>query len=752
MMKFELAYFIVISLAHLGFAAVFLFLYTYMRSVFLKYFALAWSIESLRVMLYIVQPRWIEFSDQWFTLQDILYLLVTWLLIVASGRFVGRRGPRLLWGVLYFGLSIPLILGNYLLMWPDVVQQTGGARPDIFHPALWNKLLVFVPGGILRMWITLWFIDYWRRARTPGALLVVLFCFLQGLGSLLVPVQGYFPFFAVHLYSTWFLEVLGLSVGMVMLSANRQHAELLRAERKYELFFEHIADGALLYDERERCLTANPVARERLGLAGAGQPLRDLFEDEADYLAVRQEIFKLAPVKLEARLRTAGGESFPASICGGVDYGLDGKLTGYFVTFDDITERRRAAAERERLLSREQSLRAEAEAANRLKDEFLATVSHELRAPLNSIFGWARILRGGGLSPEKAARAYETIEHSARAQNKLIGDLLDVSRVITGKLRLDVRAVAPAPVVEAAVEAARPAAEAKSISLQVSLDSQAEDVAGDADRLQQVVWNLVSNAIKFTPHGGRVEVRLARALSHVEIAVSDTGQGIAPEFLPHVFERFRQQDGSTTRRHGGLGLGLAIVRHLVELHGGTVRAESPGEGLGSTFIVTLPLRTADHGLRIEPAQGAGLGEGDRKSAMRNPLSSILRGVRVLVVDDEAETREFLGFVLRQEGAEVVAAATAAESLAKLTDWRPDVLVADISLPGEDGYELIGKVRAQASGRELPAVALTAYARAEDRMRVLASGYQMHLSKPAEPEELVAMVASLAGRLSKWQVI
>jgi PAS domain S-box-containing protein len=403
---------------------------------------------------------------------------------------------------------------------------------------------------------------------------------------------------------------------------------------------------------------------------------------------------------------------------------------------DDITERRQAAAEREELLVREREARAAAEEANRLKNEFLATVSHELRAPLNSVLGWVGLLRGGHLQREQAETALETIERNARTQAQLIEDLLDVSRIITGRIRLDVRPVDPAAAARAAVDAVRPAAEAKGIELRKALDAGANLVYGDPERLQQVFWNLLSNAIKFTTEGGRVEVRLARVDSNVEISVSDTGAGIKPEFLPHVFDRFRQADGATTRRHGGLGLGLSIVRHLVELQGGSVSAHSEGEGRGATFVVRLPLA----GVRRGAAEAR-----DHDSAALPRLD----GVRVLVVDDEPEARDLLRAIISRCGAEVTEAGSAAEALELVGRARPDVIVSDIGMPDEDGYILARRLRALpvGEGGATPAVALTAYTRAEDRASAIVAGYQMHVAKPVEAGELMAALATLSGRSS-----
>jgi signal transduction histidine kinase/DNA-binding response OmpR family regulator len=390
-----------------------------------------------------------------------------------------------------------------------------------------------------------------------------------------------------------------------------------------------------------------------------------------------------------------------------------------------------------------------AQEANHMKDEFLATVSHELRTPLNAVLGWARMLRSSNLDAETAGRALETIERNARSQAQLIDDLLDVSRIISGKLRLDVRPVEIVKVIEASIDAVRPAAEAKNIRLQPILDRVGDIVLGDATRLQQVVWNLLSNAIKFTPKGGRVQISLSRVNSHLEIVVSDTGQGISRQFLPYVFDRFRQADSSSTRHHSGLGLGLAIVKHLVEMHGGEVRADSIGEGKGAIFTVSLPVSIRHHrkpGAKGDDANLGSLGETEASLG-----ASPLAGLRILIVDDEADARDFLSAMLGQGGADVKAASSAAEVLDLLAaappEELPDVLVSDIGMPIEDGYALIRQVRSlpPAQGGQTKAIALTAYARFEDRMRALASGFQMHVAKPVEPAELTMVILSLMGR-------
>jgi PAS domain S-box-containing protein len=384
-----------------------------------------------------------------------------------------------------------------------------------------------------------------------------------------------------------------------------------------------------------------------------------------------------------------------------------------------------------------------AEESNRLKDEFLATISHELRTPLNAILGYARLLRAGKLEREEAVKALETIERNARAQAQLVDDLLDVSRIITGKLRMEVRATDPTAFTEAAIDAVQPAAEAKGIRIQKILDTTAVSVPGDPVRLQQVVWNLLSNAVKFTPRGGKVQVRVERVNSQIEIVVSDTGQGISPDFLPHVFDRFRQAEQSTSRQHGGMGLGLAIVRHLVELHGGAVEAKSGGKDRGAMFCVRLPISAVYH---IDPEAGR-IHPTAQDLSILTESSDRLDGVRIIVVDDERDTRELLKTGLGHSGAEVTVASSAAEALDAIVADPPSVIISDIGMPSDDGYELIRRLRALPADRggKVPAVALTAYARVEDRLRALKAGYQMHVPKPVELTELIAVVGSLVER-------
>jgi PAS domain S-box-containing protein len=453
----------------------------------------------------------------------------------------------------------------------------------------------------------------------------------------------------------------------------------------------------------------------------------------------------------------------------------------------------------------------EAREASRIKDEFLATVSHELRTPLNAILGWLYLLKSRKLDDVTAMEAMDTIERNARSQAQLVEDLLDISRIITGKLRMEVKKVKLRPVINSALDGVRPAADAKAIQIHASFDPDADDVLGDPNRLRQIIWNLLSNAIKFTPEEGRVDVRVEpvitkanagkpgddesnsmawntreingnrRASSFVRVTVSDTGEGISPEFLPHVFERFRQADASTTRLHGGLGLGLAIVRHLVEMHGGSVQADSPGEGLGATFSVSLP-RVTEDGLKGEtesaitdesftgassfpfsfsgtpahPSSESQYGPLSREAGDVQPITEgadpcdnakVLEGLRLLIVDDEPDTCEMLSAALTQCGAEVKATRSAGEAVEELKRWRPDVLVAEIGMPVEDGYDMIQRIRKldPEQGSLTPAIALTAYARAEDRERALEAGYQEHIPKPVEPDELVEVIAKLAAR-------
>jgi CheY-like chemotaxis protein len=428
----------------------------------------------------------------------------------------------------------------------------------------------------------------------------------------------------------------------------------------------------------------------------------------------------------------------------------------------DVTERKHADEERAALLEREQQARAEAERANQMKDEFLATLSHELRTPLNAILGWSHLLRDLRLTEQERAKGISIIERNARVQIQLIEDLLDMSRIISGKLWLDVQCVELAAIIEETVESVRPAAAAKQIELQALLEPHSGSVNGDPNRLQQILWNLLNNAIKFTPAKGRVQVTLKRSSSpqHItpcaEISVADTGQGITADFLPYVFDRFRQQDGSSTRRFGGLGLGLGIVRHLVQLHGGTVQAHSPGAGQGATFTVSLPLAAVPSSDTVTPTSSTA----NEKRLLAKSLTSDkpdpakreesgppkLGGLRILVVDDEWDARDLLRKLLIERDAQVVVATSAREALDVMGREKFDVLISDIGMPGEDGYHLIRQMRllSEAEGGLTPAIALTAYARADERHQALRAGFNLHLAKPVEPAKLIATIVDVAG--------
>ncbi len=406
-----------------------------------------------------------------------------------------------------------------------------------------------------------------------------------------------------------------------------------------------------------------------------------------------------------------------------------GQVVKWFGTCTDIHDQKELEIERDYLLKREEAARAEAERANRIKDEFLAVLSHELRSPLNPILGWTKLLQLRKFDAAKTAEALAIIERNAKLQTQLIDDLLDVSKILRGKLVLEMATVDLAFVIESAIDTVRAAAVAKSIRLH-SVLPQIGRISGDSTRLQQIVWNLLSNAIKFTPKQGQVDILLERVGSQVQIQVRDTGKGIKPDFLPHLFESFHQEDVSTTRQYGGLGLGLAIVRSLVEAHEGTIAADSPGEGQGATFTVCFPL------IEIEPEVPP--------SEPRLGQDLDLTGVRVLTVDDEPDARELLATMLALYGADVLTVTSAAEVLTALTSFRPDVLVSDIGMPGVDGYSLIQQIRAlpPEQGGQIPAIALTAYAREEDHQQAIANGFQQQVTKPLDPERLVEVLVTL----------
>jgi PAS domain S-box-containing protein len=538
------------------------------------------------------------------------------------------------------------------------------------------------------------------------------------------------------------------------LAEAEQH--LVDSEARFRAAFERAPEAVVITDSGGRYVEANAAAcalHERAKDDLLGRSLDDLTLDAEATRQVRAQLARAGHHRGELRLRQGDGSVVVLEYAVNAAF-LPGRQLW---VMRDVTERRRLADVQAELLAQSEQAkaeaeraredadraradaekaRAEAEAASRAKDEFLATLSHELRTPLNAIVGWAHLLRGGDMDRATLERGLETIERNAKAQNKLIAEILDVSRIVTGKLRLSVRPFDVRDAIQGAVESMRPAAQARGVHLDVSFESvPPELVSADPDRLQQVVWNLLSNAVKFSSPGDHVRVRAERGEQELRIVVEDTGEGIAPELLPHVFERFRQGDSSSTRRHGGLGLGLAIVRHLVELHGGQVMAESPGRGGGSRFTVYLPLLVA-------PA---------RETAPRPPDEvdvdvPRLDGIRVLVVDDAADARDLARTILDRQGARVQTAGSAGQALDLLDGGsRFDVMLVDLSMPHVDGCELIRQVRSRSpeQGGRTPAAAVTAYAQSEDRIRALRAGFQIHLAKPVRAEELAAVVASLA---------
>jgi PAS domain S-box-containing protein len=533
----------------------------------------------------------------------------------------------------------------------------------------------------------------------------------------------------------------------------RAQKNIREAERRYRSVIDNIADYAIFMTDPEGVIsTWNGGAEAILGYSGAevaGKGL-ELFSTPAD-IAENTVAHQLEQARKSGRasgdgwkIRKDGQRLFIEGLSVSV-HDEAGSLVGIAHFFQDVTERHRIETEREQLLESERAARGEAERASRTKDEFLATLSHELRTPLSAILGWTQVMRKIKGVPDEVTNALTVIERNARSQAQIIADLLDMSSIISGKVRLDVQRTDLASVITATVETVRPAVTAKGIRLQVVLDPMAGPVRGDPNRLQQVLWNLLTN-VKFTHKDGRISVTLARVSSHLEIEVTDNGEGIDPVFLPHMFDRFRQADASTTRKHGGLGLGLSIVKQLVELHGGTISVKSAGRGTGATFRITLPLMaTVEESLvppkvRKHPAQSAEVPRVETLDAVE------LAGTRVLVVDDEPDSRALIQRLLQDCHAVVTTAASALEALQVLDRDVPDVIVSDIGMPGEDGFSLIRRVRALDGKIGMtPAVALTAYARIEDRVKAIQSGFQSHLSKPVEPVELVTMVESLARR-------
>jgi PAS domain S-box-containing protein len=539
------------------------------------------------------------------------------------------------------------------------------------------------------------------------------------------------------------------------LSQRRVHDEELRqSEERFRLLVDGVVEYAIfMLDANGRIVTWNTGAQRILGYA-AGEIVGKHFsifypKDAADSGWPEHELQVAAA---DGRYQEEGwrvrrdGERFWAQVTITALRDESGHLRGFAKLTRDLSERKRAQSReeygelRDQMLEAERAARIEAQQTARMKDEFLATLSHELRTPLSAILGWTQVLRMRTHASEEAQvqQGLNVIERNARAQVQLIDDLLELSRILSGQVRLDVQRVALVDVIRGAIESAQPAADAKGIRVESVLDGRRGVVSGDAGRLQQVIWNLLSNAIKFTPKGGRVQVLLERVNSHIEVTVSDTGIGISPEFLPHVFGRFTQQDSTPARKYGGLGLGLAISKQLVELHGGSIHAKSAGEGHGAAFIVRLPL------VLVEPDEAAER-RADDGLELHAPLPD-LHGAHVLVVDDEADARELVGNVLQAQGARVTAVASAQEALALLQSTSPDVVVSDVGMPGIDGYQMMRTYRAgEPKGRIIPALALTAFARAEDRKRAMVAGYQAHLAKPFDIAEFVLMVAALVNR-------
>ena len=568
-------------------------------------------------------------------------------------------------------------------------------------------------------------------------------------------------------------EIVGASKIARDITEQRQARRALdKASERLKLALDAARLGDWSWDPQTDVVTMSETAANLFGIPPGTNMTRTrmlglLHVDDRELAkhAVEQAMVNHTDYDIEYRVNRDDGSMVWVSSKGRGIY-TDGIVTGLLGFVQDISTRKkneetlreqadalrrlnevaqRARAEAEQAAAQNERLYRQAEESSRLKEEFLATISHELRTPLSAILGWSRMLRLGQLSPENSAKALDTIERNARAQAQLVDDLLDVSRIITGKLRMDVRPADPNVFIDAAVEAVKPAADAKGVRVQKVVDTGPISIPGDPVRLQQVVWNLLANAIKFTPRGGRVQIRSERVNSHLEIIVSDTGQGISSDFLPHVFDRFRQADQKTSRHHGGMGLGLAIVRHLVEMHGGNVRASSEGEGKGATFTVMLPItpvyQVDDSGSRVHP--------GARDLLPANDVSDRLDGLTVLIVDDEADTRELLRQGLEYCGASVRVAGSATQALNELQMARPDILISDIGMPGCDGYDLIRKVRSlpPEKGGKIAAIALTAYTRVEDRLQALRAGYDMHVPKPVELAELVAVAASVTRRSS-----
>lgn len=581
----------------------------------------------------------------------------------------------------------------------------------------------------------------WFMGRYPGLLIAAVF------ESTIVYFQTT-PYTAKSAVITFNRLVLFCSI--VIFASSRRKAELkLREQRELlRVTLASIGDAVIATDADGKVNFINPTAENLTGWSSEDaceKPLEEVFKIvneetreivESPFTTVIKE-GAIVGLANHTVLISKTGEETPIEDSGAPIKDWEGKIIGTVIVFHDVTERRRIEKEREALLKSEQLARSEAERAGLLKDEFLATVSHELRTPLNAILGWSGMLKKGDLEENNVRHALSIIERNAHAQAEIIADILDVSRIITGKLQLHTYSLNLASIIRRAFETLQPAALAKSIEIKLNLDENSGEVIGDSDRLQQIIWNLLSNAVKFTPEGGKIEISLKNVGVNVELKVSDNGIGIEKEFLPFIFERFRQLDSSITRTHGGLGLGLSIVRHLVEMHGGTVTAESAGLNQGSIFTIHLPLADDFRTFESPFASDEKFYQTDKEETVDLPD---LHGNSILLVDDDEDTLEILRFVLEKAGAEIRVATSVADALEIFQNWKPSAIISDIGMPIEDGYSFIRCLREQ--GETIPAAALSAYARNEDRTQALAAGFQTHISKPVSPDKLVTAVAEL----------
>jgi len=621
--------------------------------------------------------------------------------------------------------GLPLAIFAFLLFLSHLIQNSFGLAG---------------PFMIILMIATAWYFG-----RGPGLLIALLF-------EIALDYYGPRPYVFRSGIATFNRIVLFAAVVFFASSRRKAETHLRQQRERFHITLSSIGDAVIATDLAGKVNFINPTAEALTGWTmdqAQGKALAEIFkilnEDTREPLECPFTTIKRQGVVVglagHTLLITKDDREIPIEDSGAPIRDARGKMLGVIVVFHDITQRRQTERELERLLQSERRARSEAETADRLKDEFLATVSHELRTPLSAILGWSAMLNLGKLDEATAKKGLKIIERNANAQAEIIRDILDVSRIISGKLRIDSRPVQLAPIITSAVDTLKLASTAKGISLVVSIDPDAGFVAGDPDRLQQIVWNLLSNAIKFTPQNGEIKVALQQVDSHLELSVRDSGIGIEQDFLPHVFERFRQADSSTTRAYGGLGLGLAIVRHLVELHGGTVAAHSEGKGKGATFTVKFPIMTVPSVLKQAsvPMLAA-----EVASDAAHSKAITLAGLRVLVVDDEVDSREVLTLMLNQFGAAVRTTASSQDAFNVVTEWKPDVLLSDLGMPGEDGYQLIARIRAlpPGQGRDTPAAAVTAHVRAEDRRRAISAGYQIHIPKPVDPLTLVTAVAAL----------